>query len=1203
MTSHCIICHSAQAPGIDNCFVNRPPLICPKCCYPTARFSLKTTLRMFDVSRPDHIMSSTLHDVLGHINTSYGPIYAISGLDLKFYFDTFLSYYFDPTDADFSTAATQLSIDEYNHIQLAHDPKIQLALHTRFARVCMEVHGFLPYLAPTLLYAQSLLDHPNVHLYVTDIENLLSITTTKEVCWDPKIGFPAAPGTPPASPSSRPFPVPLFPAPVVAPVAASGPVSAPPPSTPCTALVPYVPIRHTICERPRYTFPHHPDAAFEAEVAKLNFDLKYNRDKHPHPHAALQRLWGYDVILRSLCPSVRSIIDIGSNVMRFRSILDSLNLRDVTVHGVMPLLQDGDPRRAKFRKPNSGYTWCNHLAQTCNCKYEAEVMTFIHSLYYFHPREVFDLIVSRRGLPTYAVVHNLEAGAGKLCHGEGLYYPSMDSGKIVCTFKGNTPYIHDPITWLTACHLTWPDGSLTWKQMASYGDTLVYQFYISAPIDSLRATVGDWSDSLNPHRQPFYNAIATNAPPQIQTAFSTLEIPVSKVDILYDRYVVYSNEKKFVTMPQGLISKLVAIRAFQPVSPTLLTTLKSAALRYLQNVDMPSEVSSTVILYAVAIACIRHVNEEIAVLGQLSLFHETHKIHQSVLRLEPLPGASFLRRLYAAITSPVRGFCNPRFEDSDDGQAWTSLTNERLSASTSKVVSFKQPQGLKGGIHVKPTAPALYPDSKIEYREDHLPKALKTEFKPRLMLVGVAFDQIVPTCFETNRENAIRAIESRLLANTITRHTPNFVKLQWQLETPTILTHFDFRITVPNYHTCFTNWVDRFPAAQRRLLLEASNSLLHRPLEKADCAVEVITKVEKGKNMIDGVLEPSNPRAVCSCTARYNCTTGPYYLLFSNALKNHFSLANFDTNHILWTSGCSSEDVGQAFDNLLDRHGSAAEFLIMDQSAFDAHQNAGTFHFEQALLNHVGLPNNLIEAHRMASIPFGKHQVYNIAFKCAKPTRTSGSGITSSGNVSVSIASLISIFGTPRTDTWGAIANGDDILLVARAGFLATRGDIDDGMSRLGLEVKYNITRDLCDVEFCQTLPYPTTDGTIFAPKIGRLMSRLGYTTSTQPADVYGVARGLEQTVHCVPLLRVFLDKFLALSSTVVAPTKQPWQITASRTHDVSPATWDFVYSRYGIGQAEEKQLQEVLDEVTTLPSIIPVSKLPFVISLAKRDE
>lgn len=162
-------------------------------------------------------------------------------------------------------------------------------------------------------------------------------------------------------------------------------------------------------------------------------------------------------------------------------------------------------------------------------------------------------------------------------------------------------------------------------------------------------------------------------------------------------------------------------------------------------------------------------------------------------------------------------------------------------------------------------------------------------------------------------------------------------------------------------------------------------------------------------------------------------------------------------------------------------------------------------------------------------------------YKCLG-TRKSGDPYTSLFNTMINIFSHMWIYCTEtgRTvresaETFKMVAQGDDnafthsdnILIPWRA-----------RMRRIGFDSEATYCDLLETLEFCSMRLYKTDKGWVFGPKPGRVLSRFGYAInrpSNVSPDSYarGVALGMRQQSHFIPILRAFFDDVLRRTSHI----------------------------------------------------------------------
>jgi hypothetical protein len=324
--------------------------------------------------------------------------------------------------------------------------------------------------------------------------------------------------------------------------------------------------------------------------------------------------------------------------------------------------------------------------------------------------------------------------------------------------------------------------------------------------------------------------------------------------------------------------------------------------------------------------------------------------------------------------------------------------------------------------------------------------------------------------------------------------------------------------------------------------------------------------------------------------------------LLSKSIKEEFD-GDEEFPSIVWSITTSAERLGEIFDKWVaafaDNPDDPLVFFVDDFNFYDCSQSEASSLFENSVLRAVGCPDKVIDGHIDGSVPRGSFQRYDITFKAGHAQRTTGDNITSVGNTMDNIASHVGVLGEPGPRSWVAMFQGDDVLGVSRRSFFKDL-PVVERFAELGLSVDHRVTDDITDIDFCQNLPYPSSTGTVFAPKIGRLLFRLGWCTTDNPADVFGIAMGLRKTVAHVPFLREFVEAHLSFSPSTTQ--SKMWCLVADSAHETCPETWDFIYQRYGLTQQDFAQFRHILAATSKrqLPVGVP---WPRIVDLVERDE
>jgi len=162
--------------------------------------------------------------------------------------------------------------------------------------------------------------------------------------------------------------------------------------------------------------------------------------------------------------------------------------------------------------------------------------------------------------------------------------------------------------------------------------------------------------------------------------------------------------------------------------------------------------------------------------------------------------------------------------------------------------------------------------------------------------------------------------------------------------------------------------------------------------------------------------------------------------------------------------------------------------------------------------------------------------------------------------------------------------NGDDWLIISRSKLEVS--EIKAKMEELGFESDVAETQDPWEVEFCQTIPYPVGGRTVWGPKIGRMLSRLPFATTSTKDDPAGVALGLSAAVSHIPFLRDYVKRIIEIA--------QPTKAVADKHHvystvELEPAadTYAFVFQRYGLSADDLEQFNQLLSTVTVMGTYV----------------
>jgi len=113
------------------------------------------------------------------------------------------------------------------------------------------------------------------------------------------------------------------------------------------------------------------------------------------------------------------------------------------------------------------------------------------------------------------------------------------------------------------------------------------------------------------------------------------------------------------------------------------------------------------------------------------------------------------------------------------------------------------------------------------------------------------------------------------------------------------------------------------------------------------------------------------------------------------------------------------------------------------------------------------------------------------------------------------------------------------------------------------------IKKDLIDIEFCSNNLYYTSEGLIFGPKPGKVLSKIGYFVQPPNIDekilMRGVALGLKTTCNFIPPINAYLDRILELTQGVQATADRidEWKLRGTFA-EANTKTYITLINKYG---------------------------------------
>lgn len=247
---------------------------------------------------------------------------------------------------------------------------------------------------------------------------------------------------------------------------------------------------------------------------------------------------------------------------------------------------------------------------------------------------------------------------------------------------------------------------------------------------------------------------------------------------------------------------------------------------------------------------------------------------------------------------------------------------------------------------------------------------------------------------------------------------------------------------------------------------------------------KAFVKVEN--QLLQSDLGRSNkaPRLIQGAAARFICEVGPFFTSFQRYMKRVLSK---DSSYF-FTSGANNQDFGYFYDRF-----SNWNVLENDVSAWDSSLCTEICELEVWLAQRFGAPQSVVSLMQANVLTHGATTKGHRYF--VPGTRKSGDPYTSCFNSLINILLHIYVYCKQRGKSYNQIKNdlammamGDDNLLFHRGNRVVWKPLFE----QLGFETVSKYEHANFTSEFCSAVPVPGPLGTVFVPKIGRVLSKFG---------------------------------------------------------------------------------------------------------------
>lgn len=964
------------------------------------------------------------------------------------------------------------------------------------------------------------------------------------------------------------------------------------------------------------TFPISEELALEAATRYPSVELvekaKHKLSTHQHPLSSIERrVVETKLYQMAVSDGYTNIVDIGGNPLRHAQMKR-------TLHSCNPVLSPIDnSRNERFRAQNRSVTkgnlvghlrtmycptvsWCEHTVQNCICV-EPDSFLSIHSLYYFTPDQLLELLYSTKSGKIYAACHMFDKLVGDLFQVGKVseaHYEFETSGSINMQVNGNhLPYRHNNVEWLNKMYHNVGHRAMSWS-IDMIGDTALVVFSMCPyllEIETPRNTTDRLSD--NSYYGEFVLSLGgdkvVKSEMRLDTIMSSRLLSVGKYIIAHD-----TKERK-VIIPKGVVDVVASKMIGKSRNAKTWKECISYSRKELSETKymMPQSIRVHSILYVAALAFVKYMDEEIKIThAMVQENQDKFTWYDKVLSFSPL-ACCFLGK--SDEDCPVERYNTAYGSSSISGDSFLNPGRKFSYVRVDReLATIKDGASLAENGNTELAAPKNFSQIGIGFL-DHIP--------------------VVPLNCKENEEIALN--------NRALMETDKPVKQMWDRLIDSI-PHTGIAVVVP---FTFEDWNSNFPPGRQKEHLRAKQQLEDEGINYQDVLRNLFIKMEGcNKSTIEG-FEDFDPRAIQGVSHKANVALGPWMAGFNKYLKALFS----PQSPVCYASGMTGEQLGLWMKDTLDQIDDPI-FFWSDFSRFDATQGSGAFRFERKMYEHCGLRNNL-EANQVFMAQkktkgYSKHYKYQVPY-----TRKSGDPNTSCGN------SLINGATSSQTNIDLGLTNfrevviGDDLLTVMsqrelmfvpegiqtplfngnldiyyrvkkalnvkdnlRKKYISTQicleqrmkvfcEDYSMFMKAYGFKAKCGWSRRLCDAEFCSALFWPVGNTYVLGPKIGRLLPKMGFCLKELDAvQIQGVYKGYEYMANHVPLMSELIQWHLK-TTTTEKYVLNPYSLRNSSRHLMDDQTIEFFEERYDVDYYSEcaKFLSILPDSNPELPMTI----------------
>jgi len=964
---------------------------------------------------------------------------------------------------------------------------------------------------------------------------------------------------------------------------------------------------------------------------------------HEHPHLAYQRNTLERMAFKfagKLRGATGWIGDVGSAAARVRSISS-------WIHCMCPQLQPGDAQRLQDGK-RARASICTHKLEDCRCK-TFDTLVFVHSAYYFPTYEFWKTKLSETTSKTAFVVgHTFTESVSFMPYGEGSYELDCTGDNVIVKMsaRGNDHlYEHPPLLWDAGGIAGDHESSLEITRLAKMGSTYLWQVTLVDRPSSVTYSSNSHLSSMvdEKYRGPL------QAPAQSlyqQTGLARNEIAAVTVDRLYGYGPILwtCREEVWIPVPRGAIDSVAFKLLGRPRSPATLADTIHWMKEAVSASRLPPDRQLAAATLGAGLAFCYNLRDELTV-GQTAAYRYESwwKVHQQLYNLVPATRWTFARilvllivtfsiALAALIAFPeyhhitglvlVLGWitlfvafslagCCARYNQWRTLDTWSStLFHSKRASSIATLAGVPTLTAFPTNPNlVAPLLPA--PGTSMTIQPDPHPPRHPSVESSLVRVGGMVFSSPVPSAHRQSQAADIAAVTNRVLVPCTDVDPVAFAKfrspdLQGRKELASI------RVDEASEED-FYGWIKKFPRHQQLAFIKVYEKTLDtNPSKYCD---DLFTKFEKDKINDRDKAAVHKPRVITAVADAIKVNVAPFISKLAAKVRKVW---NGRSSRIYYCSGCTPDEIGAVIDDFANTHGGFDNLsgLTDDFSLYDS-----TLQNELLNSSREDYKANGMSARTLAWLMASKSK--GISSHGVRVDHGRKKVVSGGTEKKVILGS-----GYPDTNLTGSIVNayahesglpdgpylmlvcGDDNLLLAPTSWL-TQQVVDDlcgHLTKLGLQPTPIFSKNRWDWEFCSKLlwyaTHPVTGETVtvLGPKVGRLLTRVGWNLSVPgAANFRGALLGLKQDCNHIPMLHEFIEIGLALSAGDKAVFGKEHQELkhVSQQFKGNELNMRFIRMRYAITEHHCVEFLAVLRAAQSLPIVL---NFPWLEGMYQRD-